>query len=121
MLESTRLFSPDISIDLDAPDVLASGKLCLEFANTLDWHASEQPVENLYSYEQLVDWAKRAGIRPAGALDELLAQSAARPALAQQVYVWAVELREAIYRSFAAIADHETPAASDLELLNEVL
>jgi hypothetical protein len=39
---------------------LDAGRLCLDFANTADWHASEQPVELLTSYADLVTWSRRA-------------------------------------------------------------
>lgn len=114
----------DIAAYLDAPDVLPAGKLCLEFANTADWHAADEPVENLVSYEALVDWATRVGIRSEESARELKAQAALRPALAEQIHAWALELREAIYRIFAAIdadPDHAKPALADLALLNEAL
>lgn len=111
----------DIAAYLDAPDVLDAGKLCLEFANTSDWHASEQPIETLGSYQDLVAWATRVGVRSEESARELLKQAEARPALAAQIHTWAIELREAIYRIFAAIAEASTPAAADLALLNEAL
>ena len=37
-----------------------SGELCLDFANTAEWHASEHPEENLKDYADLVAW----GIEP---------------------------------------------------------
>ena len=111
----------DIAARLDAPDMLPAGKLCLEFANTADWHAADEPVENLVSYDALVDWATRVGIRNEESGRELKALAAKRPALAAQILAWAIELREAIYRIFAAIDAHEKPNAADLTLLNEAL
>jgi hypothetical protein len=52
-----QIFTPyqlDISAHLDAPDVLSSGKLCFEFANSAEWHAAEQPSETIHSYADLV-------------------------------------------------------------------
>ena len=37
-------------------------KICLDFANTADWHTSEQPRETLKDYFGLVSWAVRTGI-----------------------------------------------------------
>ncbi|MCC6453746.1 MAG: ABATE domain-containing protein [Caldilineaceae bacterium] len=111
----------DITTHLDAPDVLDAGKLCLEFANTSDWHASEQPVETIGSYQDLVAWATRVGVRSDESAAELLTQAQARPEMAAQIYSWAIELREAIYRIFSAIAEDQKPAAADLTLLNEAL
>ena len=111
----------DISFYLDTPDVLPAGKLCLEFANTADWHASGRPIETIPSYIALIEWAERKGIYTATAAHALRTQAAKQPQLAAQVYAWAVELREAIYAIFAAIAAHNTPAANDLAVLNEAL
>jgi predicted RNA-binding Zn ribbon-like protein len=112
---------PDVSLYLDSPDVLSAGKLCLEFANTLNWHASESPVESLYSYGDLLNWAEGIGMRSPESALQLRAQAAAQPALAEQIYTWAIELREAIYRIFVAIAGARDPSPQDLALLNEAL
>jgi predicted RNA-binding Zn ribbon-like protein len=111
----------DIALQLDAPDVLASGKLCLEFTNTLNWHASANPTESLHSYNDLINWAAGIGLLTEQTAGELKSQAAKLPALAEQVYTWAIDLREAIYRLFVAIASEETPSAEDLALLNEAL
>jgi predicted RNA-binding Zn ribbon-like protein len=111
----------DIVAHLDAPDVLPAGKLCLEFANTSDWHASDQPVETLHSYNDLLAWAIRIGIQSEQSAQGLKQQAAKHPVLASQIYAWAIELREAIYRIFVAISEQATPADSDIALLNEAL
>jgi predicted RNA-binding Zn ribbon-like protein len=121
MTDTRPTFALDIALHLDAPDVLAAGKLCLEFANTNNWHAAEHPVESLYSYSQIVDWAASVGIRTPEAAHDLKSHAANHPALAEQVYEWAIELREAIYRIFVAIAEQQPVAPTDLALLNEAL
>ena len=37
---------------------LKSGWLCLDFANTAEWHLSEHPTEHLTSYAELIAWAR---------------------------------------------------------------
>jgi predicted RNA-binding Zn ribbon-like protein len=111
----------DIAAHLDAPDVLSSGKLCLEFANTADWHAAEQPIERVTNYRDLVAWAKEVGMISPDAAQLLTDRAAAQPALAAQIHTWAIDLREAIYRIFAAHAEHRMPTPADLALLNEAL
>src|SRR5690606_26944998 len=112
---------PDIAAFLDADDRLPAAKLCLEFANTVEWHASEHPVETLPNYTALVDWAERIGVLTAQTADDLRLQANNAPALAEQIYQWAVELREAIYRIFVAVAAQAQPAHEDIELINEAL
>ncbi len=48
-------------------------------------------------------------------------QAAKHPGLATQVYDWALELREAIYRIFANIGAQDSPDPADIALLNEAL
>jgi predicted RNA-binding Zn ribbon-like protein len=121
MNEITLSSAHDIALQLDAPDRLDAGKLCLEFANTAYWHASEAPVETIFSYRELVDWSATVGIRNEESASLLKVQGDAQPALAEQVYGWAMELREAIYNIFVAIAEQATPNESDVALLNEAL
>jgi predicted RNA-binding Zn ribbon-like protein len=111
----------DAALALDAPDVLPSGKLCLEFANTMNWHASDTPLESLYTYNDLVDWAQIVGICSEEASRALKMQGDRHPSLAEQVYEWAIDLREAIYRIFVALIKGEMPARMDMDLLNEAL
>jgi predicted RNA-binding Zn ribbon-like protein len=97
------------------------GHLCLDFTNTADWHASDQPVELLPEYADLAAWA-----RAAGTLDDVeragLQQLAARlPRAAEAARRRAVRLREALYRIFSAHARGREPVASDLQLLNHEL
>ena len=111
----------DIAAYLDAPDVLPSGKLCLEFANTADWHAAEQPIELITSYGDLVAWAQRVEMISAESAESLRKHAATQPALAAQIHAWAIELREAIYHIFVAHTEGELPDSVDLALFNEAL
>ena len=99
----------DIAAYLDAPDVLPSGKLCLEFANTADWHAAEQPIELITSYGDLVAWAQRVEMISAESAESLRKHAATQPALAAQIHAWAIELREAIYHIFVAHTAYASP------------
>jgi predicted RNA-binding Zn ribbon-like protein len=121
MSELRSLPQIDVALQLDAPDVLPAGKLCLEFTNTMNWHASDSPLESLYTYNDLVDWAQSVGIRTEEAARTLKMQGDLHPALAEQVYDWAIDLREAIYRIFVAFTKKEMPDPADLALLNEAL
>jgi hypothetical protein len=41
---------------------LKSGHPSLEFTNTVDNHASDQPGETLFQYEDVLVWGKRVGL-----------------------------------------------------------
>ena len=100
---------------------LLAGSLCLDFANTANWHKSEQPVELLNSYTDLIDWSRHANVLNEREAETLLREAADQPIDAESVLSQAVELREAIYRIFATISENARPAVEDLELLNGAL
>jgi predicted RNA-binding Zn ribbon-like protein len=93
-------------------------RLCLDFANTADWHASDHPQETLNSYADLVSWAKETGILTDLQARQLTCEAAARHEAATAVLRRAVALREAIYRVFSAVAGGRPPEASDLTIMN---
>lgn len=47
------------------------GRVCLDFANTLDWRLTDSPVELIPDYAALLGWCGRRGILPARALAKL--------------------------------------------------
>src|SRR3954451_8605473 len=86
---------------------LCGGDLALDFANTLGGlRAGPWDDEHLHGYDDLVAWALHAG-----ALD------AAPPPIdgrsARAAYARAIELRETLYRVFAALADRDQPQPND--------
>jgi len=100
---------------------LLGGRLCLNFANTADWHASEEPVEFLTSYDQLVAWSQHVRILSSSQAQMLLSVAARCPAEATAVLERAVAVREVIYRLFTAVAGGHPPPDSDLAALNAQL
>ncbi len=100
---------------------LKTGQLCLDFANTADWHASDQPEEELTSYPALLAWARGVHLLGARAARLMARAAARRPEAAARALASAVALREAIYRLFAAHAHGEAPQPADLATLNRAL
>ena len=100
---------------------LRGGRLCLDFANTADWHASDQPEERLTSYVAFVSWSRQAGVLTENQAKRLLRRAADRPEEARVVVNRAIALREAIYEIFAAVAHGQAPQATDLTTLNAAL
>ncbi|MGA9532873.1 MAG: ABATE domain-containing protein [Anaerolineales bacterium] len=98
-----------------------AGRLSLDFANTAEWHASENPTEHIGSYGDLVVWGKQARLLSAGQANTLRAKAEKSPTKAERVLRDALALREAIYRIFSSMADGARPDASDLDLLAENL
>jgi predicted RNA-binding Zn ribbon-like protein len=96
-------------------------ELCLAFANTAGWHASERPVEWLVGYDRLVEFGVDAAALGADSARRLLDAARARPAAAERTLGEALALREAAYRLFSAVAAGATPTAADLGTLNAAL
>src|SRR5512137_904901 len=100
---------------------LESGWLCLDFANTAEWHASDHLTEGLTSYAALIGWARPIGFLPDRVAQQLLRAADQHPAEAARVLDRAVALREAIYHLFAAVARGRMPSADDQSILNAEL
>lgn len=100
---------------------LQTERLCLDFANTVDWHASKHPVEELPAYADLVDWAQNVGLLSEPEAQRLKRQAARRPAEAAAVLERAHTLREALYRLLSATAHRHGSDSADLDLINTEL
>lgn len=95
-----------------------AGRLCLDFANTADWHASDQPVEFLETCADLITWSQAAGVLDDTGATRLRALADAYPTEAARVHGRALELREALYRAFSARAAGRQPLPGDLSTIN---
>jgi len=96
---------------------LLGGSLCLDFANTVDAGRTASPRDRLHDYADLVTWARHAGMVAADQEAALRASARADPAPAGVAFKRAIELREAIYRIFSALADGGDPSRADLAAL----
>ena len=52
------------------------GRVCLDFANTLDWRLTDRPVELIPDYPALLAWSERRGTLPARTAARLRAKGA---------------------------------------------
>src|SRR5436305_1704425 len=107
---------------------LLGGRLCLDFANSVDWHGVGEPLPStdaLAEPDSLERWARRLRLDEPGAEPRPRAEKpaetppasdpAARPELAA-----ARELRAALYALFAAVAAAEPAPPGTLERLRDV-
>jgi predicted RNA-binding Zn ribbon-like protein len=97
-----------------------AGDLSLNFANTKDWHASQHPVENLNSYSDLVTWGQQAGLISAEIAAQLNQLAVDHPEVTVEMYEYAIQVREAIYRIFSYHYTNRPVLEADLSLLNNV-
>lgn len=95
---------------------LLGGQLCLHFANTIESPLSNNPVEFLAMYADLVNWCRHAGaIEPEEG--GLLAAGQARTADGEAIFKRAVALREALTGVFRSVARHRAPDDADLAIV----
>lgn len=99
---------------------LVAGHLALDFANTLDWrYDPERLIELLPTYERFLAFAEQNGLITGVQARKLLAETNERMAL--RVLQRVIELREALYFLFQAVAAGEPPARVHLQTLNKFL
>ncbi len=100
---------------------LRAERLCLDFTNTVSWHASPQPLEELKTYCDLVTWSQRVGLLSERQAQRLGEQAERRPTEAAAVLERAHETREAIYRLLSAQAHQQPGDPADVAVLNQAL
>jgi len=100
---------------------LTSGWLCLDFINTNDMHARDEPIESLHNYNDLVSWAVTRNLLIQERATLLQEYAVGKPDMASRVLKEAIELRESLYQMFSAIAAGERHQPMDLGLLNVAL
>lgn len=110
-----------MSKNTDSKFKTKTGWLCLDFANTVDWHASPHPEENLSTYRDLVTWAKEVAIVSSDEAEALSANGENRPEAGREILTQSIELREAIYRILSGHAWGTEIKDDDLSILNAAI
>lgn len=108
-------FSIDKEWDFDG------GKLPLDFANTVEWHAGTYPDDHLENYTDLINWSIEAGLLSQAEALKLLAKAKRHQREVAKAFKKSIELRETIYRIFSAIAGGSEPENADLSMFNRAL
>jgi predicted RNA-binding Zn ribbon-like protein len=99
---------------------LTGGMLCLDFVNTVS--RRDDPAlrrEHLTGYGDVVAFARQSALLSAKQAGELHSYSEQHAQQAQRIFHRALDLRETLYRAFSAIAQKKTPAATDLQKIND--
>lgn len=97
------------------------GELCLDFANTAQWHASGHPMETLTSFEEFVRWGRRVRLLDRAGAEGLLGEARRRPGEARAALKRVIVVREVLYRVIVALLLREPPREKDVALLNRQL
>lgn len=99
---------------------LIGGELCLDFANTVNGHARQNPHEYLFDYRDMLLWGRHAGVLSAEEFGGLLGETTRHPSQAQAVFRQGLELRETIFRIFTAQAAGNRVDENDLQRLGAI-
>lgn len=95
----------------------SGGLPCLDFINTVDRMRHRPWVDRLKSYADLLAWSSAAGTL-LRAEPGLTRAARTHPREAEAVLARARELREALYRIFAALVEGTAPLRDDLARMN---
>lgn len=104
----------------ESPWSFQAGNLALDFANTVDWHASDHPGELLNAYDDLVDWAREYALLTPDEAQSLAAEADRHPEAATKALETAIGLRDSIYCIFSAAAQGCYPEEDALKRLTEM-
>src|SRR5437764_2300825 len=96
----------------------AAGNLSLDFTNTVDNRRATNEVDLLANYSDLLVWGVHAKILSPTHADHLFGTAEKNPVQARAALRRAVQLREAIYAIFSAIAERRVVPGASLTLLN---
>jgi len=109
----------------DAPPAkkfqFVAGDLALDFTNTMGGKRGGIAREYLHTYADFLSWCSQAGLVDEALAKELVTEAARFPEEAATVLTRAIELREAIYRIFAAVVEGRSVSPEDIDLLNREL
>ncbi len=93
------------------------GQLAVDFTNTVGDRDGDA-VEHFHTFGDIVAWAEARGVVNHGEAAELRREASAAPEKARRAVRQAIDLREALYAVFNAIADGRRPRATDLDRVN---
>lgn len=97
---------------------LCGGHVALDFANTLTRRQDETPVDHLTCFADLVAFFEQSGSIEAAAARAARRWSEQHPGLAKRSLAAAIELREALYRTFSGMVESKAPSEADLRVIN---
>ena len=98
---------------------LSGGALCLDFANTVSHRQFPQRrAEHLNNYADLVTFAEQSKLLPPRLAASLRARASRNPAEAGSAFRRSIDLREALYRAFSAIAAGKHARRAEVHQIN---
>jgi predicted RNA-binding Zn ribbon-like protein len=94
------------------------GRVCLDFANTVDWRLSEEPQELVPDYQAFLAWCVRRGTLLPRTAASLGSHARTNPTGAKAVMTEVVSLRAEIWKFADALREHRSP---DVPIVNAMV
>ncbi len=98
-----------------------SGRVCLDFANTADYPATDHPEEELHTYADLVGWAQSLRLLSEDQANRLIALAEQHLEETASIFELAISFRRVLYRIFAGFSNEQMPHQADVMALNGML
>lgn len=102
-----------------SPFEFTGGNLCLDFANTVDNRTSGHAKELLTDYPRLLRWGEESGGVSKKTVERLSVLARESPGNAQLAVRHAIQVRDAIYDIFSAVAQRRGIPSTALATLNQ--
>ncbi len=103
---------------LRAASQFFGGRVCLDFANTVDWRTSDDPQELVPDYASFLAWCVRRGTVSRQTAARLGSRARTSPARARELMSDASSLRAQIWEIADALRQHQQP---DLSIINAMM
>lgn len=103
---------------LRAASQFFGGRVCLDFANTVDWRVSDNPQELIPDYASFLAWCVRRGVVTRQTAARLGSRARTSPARVKEVMSDASSLRAQIWQIADALREHQQP---DVSFINTLL
>lgn len=101
-----------------SPFEYSGGNLALDFTNTVNNRLSGERKELLTDYSRLLQWGDESGAITRKTRDRLQELSAETPGHAMSALRHAIQVREAVYDIFCAVAERRVVPTTALAILN---
>src|SRR5438128_12105832 len=96
---------------------LLAGHPVLDFVNTIDPREGPDQVEHLTGFNDLVQWAQRAGVLNADEARKAVREASGDARSSSRAFGRAIALRESLYGVFSAIAGRSPVPSEDVSEL----
>ena len=108
-----------MSFDPQPMPRLLAGRLCLDFANSIEDRLGSSPQDVLRAAPDLVTWGAHTGLLDEPTAAGVRARIARDPVEARATFEGALRLRDGVYGAFAAAAQWEPADRGDLDVVRE--